>query len=390
MKDSGARKVLLSDPDVSLAKRQRRLDQIRTEALETGHVDGAGVLPIGSPIPRASVETGYYGIPMLKTPQWTWEIPVYFFIGGAAGAAAVIAQVAQMTGAKSELVTDARTIAAIGSVLTPALLVGDLGVPSRFLYMLRVFKIKSPMSVGVYIVTAFGPTTMLAKLANWLRGRSDGIFLRLIENAAGLLSALAGLGMATYTGVLIGATAIPVWNQNVDSLPTHFALSGLGAGTSAIQLMGHEDSRALNILGVAASLAETLEGAKLELTPRPANEPLKKGTSGVITRLGGVLTGPLPLALRIASVFAGERGSKQLIRVAAASTIAGSLCTRLGWVRAGHASARDYRLPLQIAPGEPDSRVSAGAEEVQKRVNDSPFARKARSSLGRDDQPSAV
>jgi hypothetical protein len=390
MKDSGARKVLLSDPDVSLAKRQRRLDQIRTEALETGHVDGAGVLPIGSPIPRASVETGYYGIPMLKTPQWTWEIPVYFFIGGAAGAAAVIAQVAQMTGAKSELVTDARTIAAIGSVLTPALLVGDLGVPSRFLYMLRVFKIKSPMSVGVYIVTAFGPTTMLAKLANWLRGRSDGIFLRVIENTSGLLSALAGLGMATYTGVLIGATAIPVWNQNVDSLPIHFALSGLGAGTSAVQLMGHEDSRALNILGVAASLAETLEGAKLELTPRPANEPLKKGTSGVITRLGGVLTGPLPLALRIASVFAGERRSKQLIRVAAASTIAGSFCTRLGWVHAGHASARDYRLPLQIAPGQPDSRVPPGAEEVQKRVNDSLFARKARRSLGRDDKPSAV
>jgi formate-dependent nitrite reductase membrane component NrfD len=386
MKDSGARKVV-SDPDVDFFKRQRRLDQIRAEALDTGHVDGQGVRPIGAPIPRASVETGYYGIPMLKAPQWTWEIPVYFFVGGAAGAAAVIAQVAEMTGAEAKLVTDARTLAAIGSILTPALLIGDLGVPSRFLYMLRVFKIQSPMSVGVYIVTAFGPTTILAKVANWLRGRADGTFLRVIESASGLLSAIFGLGMATYTGVLIGATAIPVWNENIDSLPIHFALSGLGAGTSALQLMGHEDSRALNMLGIAASLGETLEGAKLELTPRAANEPLKKGSSGIITRLGGVLTGPVPLALRIAAVFAGERRAKQLIRVAAGCTIAGSFCTRVGWVKAGHKSALDFRLPLQIAPGEPDSRVPPSAEAVQKSINDTKFAREARRSLGRSDKP---
>jgi formate-dependent nitrite reductase membrane component NrfD len=155
--------------------------------------------------------------------------------------------------------------------------------------------------------------------------------------------------MATYTGVLIGATAIPVWNENIDSLPIHFALSGLGAGVSAIQLMGREENRSLNMLGIAASLGETLEGVKLETAAKPANEPLKKGVSGAITRLGGLLSGPLPLALRLAAAFAGERRSKQLTRVAAAATLAGSFLTRVGWVRAGHASARDYRLPLEIA-----------------------------------------
>lgn len=359
-------RMQFSDPDVQVSPRERRLEAIRSQALQTGRVDGIGVRPSGSPIPVASVETGYYGIPMLKEPQWSWEIPVYFFVGGAAGAAAVIAQFAQMTGAEAEVVKDARTVAAIGAVLAPALLVSDLGVPSRFLNMLRVFKIQSPMSVGVYIVTLFGPAAMLAKIANWLRGNRRGTALKILESGAGLFSALSGLGMATYTGVLIGVTAIPVWNQNVDSLPIHFALSGLGAGTAAIQLMGHEDNRALNMLGIAASLGETLEGVKLEATSKPANEPLKKGMSGAITRLGGVLTGPLPLALRLAAAVASERRAKQLTRVAAAATLAGSFCTRLGWIKAGHASARDYRLPLQIAPGQEKALNHGGTEKGEK------------------------
>ncbi|PYY10848.1 MAG: hypothetical protein DMG61_20710 [Acidobacteria bacterium] len=348
MKDSAVSHRMESDPDFDFSRRERRLEAIRSQAFQTGHVDDVGIRPNGSPIPIASPEAGYYEIPMLKEPQWSWEIPVYFFVGGAAGAAAVVAQFAQMTGAKSEIVSDARTIAALGSILTPALLVSDLGVPSRFLNMLRVFKLQSPMSVGVYIVSAFGPATILAKAANYLqKNRSDGI-LKVFETTSGLFSALFGLGMATYTGVLIGSTAIPVWNENIDSLPIHFALSGLGAGVSALQLMGHEDSRSLNVLGIASSLGETMEGVKLESTFKPANEPLKQGASGVITRLGGVLSGPLPLTLRVASAFADEKRSRQLVRAASVATIAGSFFTRLGWIRAGHVSAKDYRLPLQI------------------------------------------
>ena len=362
MKESALpRRAQSSNAEVDSSHRERRLEAIRSQAIRTGRVDDIGVRPGGSPIPLASPETGYYGIPMLKEPQWSWEIPVYFFVGGAAGAAAVVAQFAQMTGADAEMVSDARTIAAVGSILTPALLVSDLGVPSRFLNMLRVFKVQSPMSVGVYIVSAFTPATVLAKTANHLRNNRSGRMLKIIETASGLFSALFGLGMATYTGVLIGSTAIPVWNENIDSLPIHFALSGLGAGVSAIQLMGHEDSRSLNMLGIAASLGETMEGVTLETTFKLANEPLKKGASGVITRLGGVLSGPIPLVLRVAAAFAGEHRSRQLVRAAAAATIAGSFFTRLGWIRAGHASAKDYRLPLQI---EPEPRPLLATESV--------------------------
>jgi formate-dependent nitrite reductase membrane component NrfD len=369
-------RLQVSDPDISFQRRERRLEAIRTEALRTGRVEAIGARPAGSPIPIASVETGYYGIPMLKEPQWSWEIPIYFFVGGAAGAAAVIAEFAQMTGAETELVNDARTVTAIGAILSPALLVSDLGVPSRFLNMLRVFKVQSPMSVGVYIVSLFGPSATAAKIVNWARRNGSGPILKIIEGTAGLFAALTGLGMATYTGVLIGATAIPVWNENIDTLPTHFALSGLAAGVSAIQLMGHEESRALNVLGIAASAGETLEGMKLEMEKKPASEAIKKGLSGTITRLGGVLSGPLPLALRLAAMFTKDSRSRNLVRAASAASLAGSLLTRMGWIRAGHSSARDYRLPLQI-PTESSKLKAPQAQRMRARQKSKSFAERS-------------
>lgn len=37
------------------------------------------LFPVGAPFPRPGKEPGYYGVPLLKRPQWTKEIPVYFF-----------------------------------------------------------------------------------------------------------------------------------------------------------------------------------------------------------------------------------------------------------------------------------------------------------------------
>ncbi len=116
---------------------------------------------------------------------------------------------------------------------------------------------------------------------------------------------LAGLPFSNYTGVLIGATVIPVWNEHVGSLPIHFGMSGLNSAVGILELMGH-DNPALNTLGIGAAAIETLEGINIEISKKPAVEPLKRGTSGLITRLGGVLSGPVPLALRIAAAFAGS------------------------------------------------------------------------------------
>lgn len=337
------------------AERELRLAQLREEARTHGRIDEQGIRPSGAPFPQASPETGYYGIHLLKDPQWSWEVPVYFFVGGAAGASAVIAQAAHATGAKPELVQDARTLAAIGAILSPALLISDLGRPSRFLNMLRVFKIRSAMSVGVYIVTGFSNAAIAAKVAQAANQRLRVWPIKIIESLAGLTAALLGLGMASYTGVLVGATSIPVWSQNVTTLPIHFAMSGLNSAVSALELMGHAESRSLNILGITACALETAEGAKIELKREPVNDPLKKGTSGIIVRLGGVLSGPVPLALRILAAFAGQQRAANLRRYAAVASLTGSYLTRLGWVRAGHSSARDFRIPLQIAPGQSKS-----------------------------------
>ena len=120
-----------------------------------------------------SAEPGYYGQELLKAPVWTWEVPAYFFVGGAAGAAALIAAVARRTGASDALVRDARWIAAAGGALSPPLLISDLGRPERFLNMLRVFKLRSPMSVGAWTLVAFSNASAASAFAG-LASRTTG------------------------------------------------------------------------------------------------------------------------------------------------------------------------------------------------------------------------
>src|SRR5713101_3282784 len=183
--------------------RERRLLELRHEADLRGEVKGDGVRPSGAPFPKASPETGYYGLPLLKQPPWTWEIPLYFFVGGAAGAAAVVGAIADYTGADRKLVRDARWIAAAGSVLSPALLIADLGRPSRFLNMLRVFKPQSPMSVGVWTLVGFSAGASATAFAQFLGDRYGSSFpVRVMERAGQAASLAFGLPLSNYTGVL--------------------------------------------------------------------------------------------------------------------------------------------------------------------------------------------
>src|ERR1700682_6557679 len=125
--------------------KESRLDELREEAKRTGRVDAKGVHALGSPMPAADQVRGYYNLPVLKEPVWTWEVPAYFFVGGAAGASAAIAAAARLFG-REDVVSDARWVAAAGARLATPLLIADLGRPERFLNMLRVFKVQSPMS----------------------------------------------------------------------------------------------------------------------------------------------------------------------------------------------------------------------------------------------------
>jgi formate-dependent nitrite reductase membrane component NrfD len=358
----------LRRPARSKPDKEARLREIRCEAELRGRVEPHGARHgaasgaiAGAPFPVASAETGYYGTPLLKKSQWTMEIPAYFFVGGAAGAAAVIAAAGSLSGADEDLIRDARWLAAIGGAISPALLISDLGMPSRFLNMLRVFKIQSPMSVGSWSLVAFSNAAAASAFAGTLQHRyrrdgSGGMF-RMIGSAAEAIAALTGLVLCTYTGVLLGATAVPVWNENAGTLPAHFAASGLGAAVSILELKGHASNRALNALGIAAAAAETLVGARVESRDKRSLRPLKHGHSGALIRLGGLLAGPLPLALRLLAGSPKKRHfnkswPKNLRRIAALSTVAGSLLTRAAWLEAGKASQKDPASVLQL-PASP-------------------------------------
>jgi formate-dependent nitrite reductase membrane component NrfD len=300
---------------VPTAASEAQLEQLKREAELNGRVGRPGVRPPNAPFPR----TSYYELPLLKPPVWTWEIPTYFFIGGAGGAAAVIGFAARLSGAGPKLVRDARRAAAVAANLSTPLLIADLGRPERFLNMLRIFKPQSPMSVGAWIVAAFGGASTAAV-----------IFPRRLADVAAGTSAILGLGMATYTGVLLGATVIPIWSKNVRLLPVHFGASAVASAASALELMGNEQ-KALHRLALGAAAFETGLGVVLE----------RRGVKGNLLRLGGALSGPVPLALRLMG--------RRTRRVAALSSLIGSLITRFAWVEAGKTNVTHTAATERVA-----------------------------------------
>jgi formate-dependent nitrite reductase membrane component NrfD len=280
----------------------------------------------------------YYGHPLLKAPVWTWEVPTYFFVGGAAGVAAVIAAVSTLAGGDPALARDARWLAAVGAVISPLLLVSDLGRPSRFANMLRVLKWRSAMSVGAWTLALFS-AAVFASLALHLALAPDAPpAFRLAMSAADAIGALAGLVLATYTGVLLGATAIPVWSRHAAVLPIVFGMSALGSAVALLELSGHI-TPAMNFLGLVAAAVETAAAVWIHMHRDAATaHALHGGGTGRLVHAGDLGSGLLPLILR--SAFAARTDVRLLV---ALSTIAGSLLTRFGWISAGRRSAMDPR-----------------------------------------------
>lgn len=350
----------MREPD---RKSEERLEALREEARRTGRVEGAGVDVAGGPLPPAlggrripaggdggrpdpervaerwAKSPGYYGKPFVKSPVWTWEVPLYFFVGGITGMSAAIAASAHLLDADPALVRVAFWTAAAGTPVSAALLIADLGRPARFLNMLRVFKWRSPMSVGAWLLTAFGGAAMpAALLAEW-HGRAGGELPGLwngVLHAAGASAGVLGAGLATYTGVLIGATAIPVWFTHRRLLPAHFGAASLGSAGALLELFGFR-SGALAAIGFAAAGAETFFGATSELKPKgAADRALREGRSGGMIRTAALLAGPVALGARVFG----------WVPVAAVSFLAGSLLSRYGWLEAGRASGRDPEATL--------------------------------------------
>src|SRR5215831_16037394 len=311
---------------------ESRIDQLREEAWAKGAVAGRGVDVTAGPIPR---KPGYYGQPVVRPPVWTWEIPIYFFVGGLGGMSAVIALGAALF-QHLDVARTAMWVAAIASVLSPVLLILDLGRPHLFLHMLRVFKPQTPMSMGAWILAGFGMCVMPSLIGMELDALHvfAGALDHILRVAAGILifgSAVFGVLLATYTGVLIGATAIPAWFLHRMLLPIHFGTAGLGCAVSVLELFGHRIAP-LNAIGFLAAAVETLLLIWLTLNKHgAADRAIHEHRSGWLIRVGEMLTGPLPLVLRFFGV----------IPLAAISFLLGALVSRFGWIAVGKISGRD-------------------------------------------------
>ncbi|MFF4836856.1 NrfD/PsrC family molybdoenzyme membrane anchor subunit [Streptomyces sp. NPDC001315] len=297
----------------------------------TGHRRRRGEQPV---VPRAEFRS-YYGRPVIKAPSWAApDIAGYFFLGGLAGAGSVLAAGAHLTG-RTTTATALKVSSLAAVSLSAAALVHDLGRPSRFANMLRVFKPTSPMSMGSWLLSAYGPAAGAAA-ASAVTGR-----LPRLGGAATGVAALLGPGIATYTGVLAADTAVPAWHGAHRELPYLFAASAAAAAAGMALVVGptHENAPARRAAGLAA-LADVAVSKAAERRLGIVAETWREGRAGTLLRVARTLTA----AGALASALAGRRRG-----VAAASglaLLAGSACTRFGVFAAGIASAQDPKYTV--------------------------------------------
>jgi formate-dependent nitrite reductase membrane component NrfD len=287
-------------------------------------------------------DTTYYDRPMLKQSVWSIDIPIYYFLGGTAGAAMTMGAAIQLVSPRGK--HPLRRISAIchwtgiiGSTLGAAFLVHDLGRPMRFIYMMRVFRPTSPMNMGSWILAGAAPASIITGLLATRRG-----ILGAVGETTGYVAGIFGAALAGYTGVLVSNSVTPVWQAASRWMPVMFLSSSAAAAASVIDVIAPDNRThaATRIFGTAGRIGE-IAGAKLverAAAPVPkVAEPLRRGRSGVLWKMASGLTAA-SLALSLVP------GRHRKLRVAAGVLgMAGSFCLRFAVHYATSASARDPR-----------------------------------------------
>ena len=310
------------------------------------------------PMPKPGDPT-YYNVPMLNEPVWEWAIPTYYYVGGLTGAALVLSAAAQIgdSRGREELIRRCHWIGLIGAGVSGGLLIYDLGMPSRFFNMLRVFRPTSVMNMGAWILAGTGA---MAFLALTLRGRKN--WRGKTGEIAGYLAGIFGAGLATYTGVLTANTAVPVWQASRKILPVLFGTSAMSSVGALFELTveNSEERRLTKIFGTAGQIAEFAASIAMEkqasVVPR-VGRPLRRGLSGFLWRTamvltaGGLVLGLIPKPTKRRRLAAGIAGTL------------GSALMRASVEHLGTASARDARASFQ------QQRAGYGAAELANRSN---------------------
>lgn len=180
------------------------------------------------------------------SPDWTWYIIPYFFVGGVAGAAYFLAALLELFGRPEDrpVIRSGYSLGFWGAIISGALLTFDLGKPFRFWHMLfqsenfpsLMFKSYSPISFGAWGLLLFSACAAVS----WYGSRAvdgppkGGVLLAKLVAALGGLFAFFVVG---YTGVLLSVTNRPIWADS-PWLGALFLVSGGSTGAAALMLLG--------------------------------------------------------------------------------------------------------------------------------------------------------
>jgi formate-dependent nitrite reductase membrane component NrfD len=312
-----------------------------------------------------SPRMGYYGVPVIHGPHWKWLIIAYFYFGGIAGSSAAISGFARFYGGPSY-----RQVARIGNYVAlaalipcPVFLILDLGRPARFLNMMRAFRPSSPMSMGTWGLTAFSFFAMLSAglqaMIDFAASRGDHPMRRtpFQPRPLSLFTAVAGLFVAGYTGVVLAATAVPIWSKRPALLGPLFFSSAMSSGAAAIAAAAaafdplNEDAE--DGLRQVEAFAASVEGALMlawTVSLGTTAKPLNSGLMGYVVRHGAVGVGvTLPLVISAAAHRLPVRARRVASFVSAALTLFGVFALRYAVVEAGRHSADDPMATFEMA-----------------------------------------
>jgi formate-dependent nitrite reductase membrane component NrfD len=298
--------------------------------------DGARETPM---VPRAEFRS-YYGRAILKTPVWTEDVPYYFFLGGLSAGASMLAAGADLTG-RPALRRGGRLASAASIGLGSFFLIRDLGRPERFHHMLRVAKPTSPMSVGTWILAAYGPGVGLAAASEVmparLRRTVPGRLVQRLARPANLASAALAPAVASYTAVLLSQTAVPAWHEAHPELPFIFTGSAAASagGLGMIVAPPHEAAPARRLAAYGA-VVELAASRQLENRLGLVGEVFRTGEARRALDRAGALTA----AGVLGSMLLGRR-SRLAALASGAALLAGGFYERLGLYHAGVASTKD-------------------------------------------------
>jgi formate-dependent nitrite reductase membrane component NrfD len=307
-------------------------------------------------------DKNYYGIPPIKHAHWTWQIPVYFWIGGIGAGVHLFSTMAQILGHKDEALTRTSRYTVLGTMmLSPILLIWDLGRPERFYNMLRVLKLRSPMSTQSWSVFAFGT---LSGLISARQAAEDGLLgddnplVRLVKLIpARFLSLLAlpvGLNVGSNTGNLISATSVPLWARNWLFMGPTFLASGLSTALSWLSLVLHlthsGEKKTLRTLHRAEKATLLIEAGLIAASLARMSRWSKPLFSREVAPLfvGGTLLGGIVVPMVL--LFSKESRQKSLL--ASILALAGGLAFRFAIIKGGRISADDPEAYFTFASGE--------------------------------------